>query len=419
MAESIAALRMAMVRFAISAARERPTTPIAPPGTVVAPLPAADYYLDHLVAVVRAGLPEMDGLALEKFAMKTAWALSEGKPRKKQRPGPKLIPIEQCPTCTALPPLVVVDYEAGGAGGTRPAILESLESVAAQRTADEQGAWLIRSTLRCPACWTFYAAVRSKDEGHTFMDPTHDWERVERITPHAALNRLSEFAAADPVRTTLAPQVPPIVDHLATLVTEGRAPNAHIRAYACACIIHAALSTENATLPVEALLGHAHPAVRTETLRLLLEWATRSTEHVADESPKKRAQQFLESHPPVPRLAEILNDPPEPIWEATTTGTYVERDTHLVALKSIGTAAQLGMPVNDATVDRLADLLTDTRNGRDAMRFEAAWALLWVIGKQPSETQAATIRTRLAAMPDAMRQTGPVAMLAQRVAAAS
>jgi hypothetical protein len=298
----------------------------------------------------------------------------------------------------------------------RPAQLERLEVVATEVAAESEEAWRSWSVLRCPACWTCYAVARSKDEGHSFMDPTKDWERIERIGVYAAMEKLGTFKGerAEAVRRELGGNAARMLEKLAGLA--GRATNWHVRRYACECVIHGALLEGDRALNVRRLLEHADASVRVETVRELLELVLGWKGSVGDGGLKRwleeRARTFLLLDPPGPRLAAVLDEAPVATMEARSSSeAYTASDTHQAAAKCVGMAADAGFGVDDGVVARLADLLI-TPGGR---RFEAAWALIAVVNRKLTAERVAILRERLAQLLGSGKGIPVIDSLAARV----
>lgn len=163
------------------------------------------------------------------------------------------------------------------------------------------------------------------------------------------------------------------------------------------------------------LLEHAAPVVRIECLQEILALAT-----VPDTDPatpgsfrarlREAARAFLAEHSIGVVVTSVLRAPAAPSLELSEGGE-APADTYERAANAVFIAAHHGYPIDDLTVDLVAELLHTTRR----RRFHAAWALSAIIHHTPARGLA--LGERLEKVRAPLDSEGPVRTLLHSVAA--
>lgn len=338
----------------------------------------------------------------------------EPSPRPRPRvSGPPRGPIERCPTCAALEQVLELNYERGA---VRPSSVDELDELTSTRTERGSNAWISRSTLMCPWCGTFYAAVRSKDEGESYGDPTEDRESITRLSVAASSEALKHAndATTNALRASFAARAPSVFDGLAALLADQRAPSLHIQKHAIVSVMETCLLEGDLARLGRALLDHPDPVVRVETALELLRCATRRLSGEAEDSLaatlQGAASAFVAERSPVPVLGAVLAEPPRPTLAADSAdGALRPSDTHRAAACALRMAPEASLGVDEVTVQRLATLLA----GDKGQRFDAAWALVFIVDAAPSH--ARLLRVALQACTPEVLASPVVSTLVARV----
>jgi len=324
-----------------------------------------------------------------------------------------VIPIEKCARCCALPQKVTLDYQRHD---VRPKEADALTPLLRETDQISSEEWTIASILRCEACGTIYESFVSKDEGHSFMDPTCDTEKIWRLSPHLALECLatSRSKEAEAARADLSARVSGVVGNLATMLREERAPNWQIQKYAIEVEMDAALLAGDRERVI-ALLRHPDPVVRVDSafdlLHMALEeryWAARSfTKALAD-----AARQIVTSEDGLAVLAGVLAGmfgmPVRTSFEYSDDA-WRERTTHRRAARALAIVAGTGFALDASLLDALvAQFAIDAGYWSDA-----GWALGEYVKGGPD--RAASVLARLERLPDAIRKADAIASFEKRV----
>ena len=322
--------------------------------------------------------------------------------------------IENCETCAGLEQAVVLDYERGG---VRPGEVERLSVVSKAREDDGPYRYVETGTLVCRWCGTFYSTLRVKDEGQSFMDPTEDHEAIKRLTVHAALEQLGQLEGgrATAERASLLERAGAVIDALASLLAEGGTAAWQLRKHAVACVTEERLLRGDKARIVRELWGHRDPVIRAESALQVLQYAAYSPEgqpcFQLAESLHRAALGFVAEFSPVPALRAVLAEDPRPAMELDCNGTSFQNgDTHRTAARALKMTAAAGIAVDAETMGRLAEMLPEEGGGR---RFEAAWALIFLLDRWPG--YAGLLAERFATFPAGVLEAPVVDMLAAKV----
>ena len=409
-AVSARCMRLSLLRFAVRLVRERPAPQIAIGGAAIH---LEDSYGAQLSTLLRANGETIDESSLTKLVEQATRELLTATP--KPHPGPPVLtPIERCKTCANLDQRIALDYERGA---VRPSILDSLVPIATMRTDESSESWGVRSVLRCRSCGTFYSVVRSKDEGHSFMDPTHDTEAITRLSLHAAIDTLGMFGGpgAAEARAAHALRVALVTEALVAMIARDAAPNWHLQKYACECLTQAALLNDDRDLLESLLVRNPNPIVRVHIALELVELAHGFQPYVGRGALKQTLEQaargWLAEHSLTPVLAGVLAVAPLPSLRPSSVGDQtVATDTHAIALKALGIAADLAQRIDDDAFERVIEQLG---SASEEHRFEAVWALIWIVKAAP--VRGSAIRAQLDQLPAAVRALPVMGLLAGKV----
>lgn len=292
------------------------------------------------------------------------------------------VQIAMCARCSQLPQRLDLDYEKSET--VRPPALAALEIVRTERRddPDSREVWSETTVMRCPVCTTAYFVSRSQDTGHSFMDPTHDSERVVRLTPEAARKLGLEVTSTGDLESE----------------------NWHIRQYAIESRIDAWDS-------IDELLAHPHMPVRVEAaydVIYLVKFAQSWWVHrVVTPAAHERARGLAEKA--VAAAVDVLRAPSEPtIYFMQLAGDYLERPTttHRRAAETIDNAVRSDLSFNDI------ELLLEMLRSEEAVMFHANSALMKLTRERPEIV--GRVRVALTALPRSVREDYNVRRLVEQ-----
>lgn len=385
------------------------------PSGALAEMLAVNISLSRVVPGSRA-VAESLGRLEEIAGLGRSASAAEAQPVRRPRPVDREGSgrIEQCETCAGLEQAVMLDYERGG---VRPEELEWLSVVSKVREDDGPYRYVETGTLVCESCGTFYSTLRVKDEGQSFMDPTEDYEAIKRLTVYGALEQLGQLegAQAKEERAALLERARAVIDALAALLAEGGTAAWALRKHAVACVTEERLLRGDKARIVRELWGHRDPVIRAESALQVLQYAAYSPEGqpraVLAGTLHKAALEFVAEFSPVPALRVVLAEAARPTMELDSHGTSFQNgDTHRTAARALQMTAAAGIAVDAETIGRLGDLLWEEGGGK---RFEAAWALIFLLDRWPG--YAGLLAERFATFPAGILGAPVVDMLVAKV----